>query len=233
MQTDERRAGVQESAMASAVASAVASVVETADWLKREGIIPIVRGDFAAQRVLEIGDALLAAPILCMEVTMNTPGATELIALLRTRYGDHMRIGAGTVRTVAQFNAAVDAGAQFTLSPGLNMAVVERSQARGVLHIPGVFTASEADTAWQAGCPILKLFPADQGGPAYLKALRAPLDDIAFAPTGGVSMENAAAWRAAGAVALGVGSTLITGPQQSMADLITRARGLKAAWEGE
>ena len=68
-------------------------------------------------------------------------------------------------------DAAVDAGAQFTLSPGLNMAVVERAKERDVLHIPGVFTASEADTAWQAGCPILKLFPADQGGPAYLKAL--------------------------------------------------------------
>jgi len=209
-----------------------ASVVETADWLKREGIIPIVRGDFAGERVLEIGDALLAAPILCMEVTMNTPGATELIGLLRARYGEQMRIGAGTVRTVAQLDAALEAGAQFTLSPSLVLAVVQRAQERGILHIPGVYTASEAETAWQAGCPILKLFPADQGGPAYLKALRAPLDDIAFAPTGGVSAENAAAWRKAGAVALGVGSTLITGPQQSMADLITRARALKAAWEG-
>lgn len=209
------------------------SVVETVDWLKREGIIPIVRGDFPAQRVLEIGDALLAAPILCMEVTMNTPGAADLISLLRARFGEHMRIGAGTVRTVAQFDAAVDAGAQFTLAPGLNPAVVARAQQRGVLHIPGVFTASEADSAWQAGCPILKLFPAEQGGPAYLKALRAPLDDIAFVPTGGVSAENAAAWRAAGAVALGVGSTLIKGPQQPMADLITRARALKKAWEGK
>ncbi|HRJ41684.1 MAG: bifunctional 4-hydroxy-2-oxoglutarate aldolase/2-dehydro-3-deoxy-phosphogluconate aldolase [Caldilineaceae bacterium] len=209
------------------------SVAETVEWLKREGIIPIVRGDFAAERVLEIGDALLAAPILCMEVTMNTPGATQLIGLLRARYGERMRIGAGTVRTVAQLEVAVEAGAQFTLSPSLVLAVVERAQALGVLHIPGVYTASEAETAWQAGCPILKLFPADQGGPTYLKALRAPLDDIAFAPTGGVSMENAAAWRAAGAVALGVGSTLITGPQQAMTDLIARARGLKKAWEGE
>lgn len=207
-----------------------ASVAETVDWLKREGIIPIVRGDFPAQRVLEIGDALLAAPILCMEVTMNTPGATDLIGLLRARYGEQMRIGAGTVRTVAQFDAAVDAGAQFTLAPSLVLAVVERAQARGVLHIPGVFTASEAETAWQAGCPLLKLFPAQQDGPAYLKALRAPLDDIAFVPTGGVSVENAAAWRKAGAAALGVGSTLITGPNQTMADLISRARALRAAW---
>jgi 2-dehydro-3-deoxyphosphogluconate aldolase/(4S)-4-hydroxy-2-oxoglutarate aldolase len=208
------------------------SVAETVDWIKQEVIIPIVRGDFPAARVLEIGDTLLAAPIRCMEVTMNTPGATEIIRLLRARYGDGMRIGAGTVRTVAQFDAAVDAGAQFTLSPGLNMAVVERAKERDVLHIPGVFTASEADTAWQAGCPILKLFPADQGGPTYLKALRAPLNDVDFAPTGGVSAENAGAWRKAGAVALGVGSTLITGPQQSMDDLLSRAHALRAAWEG-
>lgn len=208
------------------------NVAETVDWLKREGIIPIVRGDFGGAKVLEIGDALLAAPILCMEVTMNTPGAPEMIGLLRARYGEHMRIGAGTVRTVAQFDAAVDAGAQFTLAPGLVMAVVERARERGVLHIPGVFTASEAETAWQAGCPILKLFPAQQGGPSYLRALRAPLDDIAFAPTGGVSAENAADWRAAGAVALGVGSTLIAGPEQPMSDLITRARALKKAWAG-
>lgn len=208
------------------------SVAETVDWLKQEAIIPIVRGDFPTPRVVEIGDTLLAASVLCMEVTMNTPGATEIIHLLRARYGEGMRIGAGTVRTVAQFDAAVEAGAQFTLAPGLNLAVVERARERGILHIPGVFTASEADAACQAGCPILKLFPAEQGGPAYLKALRAPLNDVDFAPTGGVSVENAAAWRKAGAVALGVGSTLITGPNQSMEDLRSRALALRAAWEG-
>jgi len=205
---------------------------QTAHQLKVNGIIPIVRGDFSAQKVLEIGDALLASPILAMEVTMNTPGALELIAMLRDRFGDHMLIGAGTVRTVAQFNDAVTAGAQFTLAPGFNPAVVERSQAQDVLHIPGVFTPSEIDAAWAMGCPLLKLFPADFGGPAYLKAVRAPLNDVALVPTGGVSAENAGAYAKAGAAALGVGSCLITGPDQRMDDLITRARALRRAWEG-
>jgi 2-dehydro-3-deoxyphosphogluconate aldolase / (4S)-4-hydroxy-2-oxoglutarate aldolase len=205
---------------------------ETAHQLKANGIIPIVRGDFSAQKVLEIGDALLASPILAMEVTMNTPGALELIAMLRDRFGQHMLIGAGTVRTVAQFNDAVNAGAQFTLSPGFSPAVVERSQTQDVLHIPGVFTPSEIDAAWAMGCPLLKLFPADFGGPAYLKAVRAPLNDVALVPTGGVSAENAGAYAKAGAAALGVGSCLITGPDQRMDDLITRARALRRAWEG-
>lgn len=208
------------------------NISSTVAQLKQNGIIPIVRGDFSAQKVLEIGDALLASPVLAMEVTMNTPGALDLIEMLRARFGDHMLIGAGTVRTVAQFNDAVAAGAQFTLAPGFRPAVVEAAQTKEILHIPGVFTPSEIEEAWAMGCPLLKLFPADFGGPAYLKAVRAPLNDVALVPTGGVSADNAAAYAKAGAVALGVGSCLITGPDQPMSDLITRARSLRSAWEG-
>ncbi|MCB0117176.1 MAG: bifunctional 4-hydroxy-2-oxoglutarate aldolase/2-dehydro-3-deoxy-phosphogluconate aldolase [Caldilineaceae bacterium] len=207
------------------------SINATVKQLRANGIIPIVRGDFSAQKVLEIGDALLASPVLAMEVTMNTPGALDLIEMLRARFGDHMLIGAGTVRTVAQFHDAVSAGAQFTLAPGFRPAVVEAAQAKDILHIPGVYTPSEIEEAWAMGCPLLKLFPADFGGPAYLKAVRAPLNDVALVPTGGVSADNAAAYAKAGAAALGVGSCLITGPDQPMNDLITRARALRAAWE--
>jgi 2-dehydro-3-deoxyphosphogluconate aldolase/(4S)-4-hydroxy-2-oxoglutarate aldolase len=207
------------------------NISSTVAQLKQNGIIPIVRGDFSAQKVLEIGDALLASPVLAMEVTMNTPGALDLIEMLRARFGDHMLIGAGTVRTVTQFNDAVAAGAQFTLAPGFRPAVVEAAQTKEILHIPGVFTPSEIEEAWAMGCPLLKLFPADFGGPAYLKAVRAPLNDVALVPTGGVSADNAAAYAKAGAAALGVGSCLITGPDQPMNDLITRARALRAAWE--
>jgi 2-dehydro-3-deoxyphosphogluconate aldolase / (4S)-4-hydroxy-2-oxoglutarate aldolase len=200
--------------------------------LKENGIIPIVRGDFSAQKVLEIWEALLASPILAMEVTMNTPGALDLIEMLRARFGENMLIGAGTVRTRAQFDDAVAAGAQFTTAPGVKPSIVQRAQECDILHIPGVFTPSEIEEAWSLGCPLLKLFPADFGGPAYLKAVRAPLNDVALVPTGGVSAENAGAYRKVGAAALGVGSCLITGPNQPMADLITRARALRSAWEG-
>ena len=196
-----------------------------------DGIVAIVRGDFPAHKVLEIGDALLAAPVLVMEVTLNTPGALDLIQMLRARFGINMNVGAGTVRTVEQFDAAAAAGAQFTVAPGLNPAVVARARKTDTLHIPGVYTATEAETAHAAGSSLLKLFPANIGGPAYLKALRAPLDDIQFVPTGGIGPENAAAWAKAGAAALGVGSALVTGPDQPMADLIERARALRQAWQ--
>ena len=196
-----------------------------------DGIVAIVRGDFPAHKVLEIGDALLAAPVLVMEVTLNTPGALELIQMLRARFGINMNVGAGTVRTVEQFDAAAAAGAQFTVAPGLNPAVVARARKTDTLHIPGVYTATEAETAHAAGSRLLKLFPANVGGPAYLKALRAPLDDIQFVPTGGIGPDNAAAWAKAGAAALGVGSSLVTGPDQPMADLIERARALRQAWQ--
>ena len=196
-----------------------------------DGIVAIVRGDFPAHKVLEIGDALLAAPVLVMEVTLNTPGALDLIQMLRARFGINMNVGAGTVRTVEQFDAAAAAGAQFTVAPGLNPAVVARARKTDTLHIPGVYTATEAETAHAAGSRLLKLFPANMGGPAYLKALRAPLDDIQFVPTGGIGPENADAWAKAGAAALGVGSALVTGPDQSMADLIERARALRQAWQ--
>lgn len=196
-----------------------------------DGIIAIVRGDFPSHKVIEIADALLAAPVLVMEVTMNTPGALELIRLLRTRFGQNMNIGAGTVRTVEQFNASVGAGAQFTVAPGFNPEVAAQARKADILHIPGVFTATEAEAAHADGSRLLKLFPADLGGPDYLKALRAPLDDIMFVPTGGIGPQNASAWAAAGAAALGVGSALVTGPDQTMADLIKRARALRQAWE--
>ena len=203
---------------------------EMARRIKGEGIVAIVRGDFPAQKVVEIGDALLAAPVLVMEVTLNTRGALELIRMLRDRYGENMVIGAGTVRTAEQFDAAVAAGAQFTVAPGSNSEVIARAGTADILHIPGVFTASEAERARADGAHLLKLFPADTGGPAYLKALRAPLDDIEFVPTGGIGPENAAAWANAGAAAIGAGSSLVTGANQPMADLIERARALRRAW---
>ena len=166
-----------------------------------------------------------------MEVTLNTPGALELIQLLRARFGANMSIGAGTVRSVEQFEAAAAAGAQFTVAPGLNPHVVAQARNAGILHIPGVYTATEADRAHADGSRLLKLFPANIGGPAYLKALRAPLDDVEFVPTGGIAPENAAAWAGAGAAAIGAGSCLVTGPRQPMADLIQRARALRRAWQ--
>jgi 2-dehydro-3-deoxyphosphogluconate aldolase/(4S)-4-hydroxy-2-oxoglutarate aldolase len=141
-----------------------------------------------------------------------------------------MLIGAGTVRTLEEVNAALDAGAQFLVSPNFDPASVARSREAGVLHLPGVFTASEAQAAYAAGCQMVKLFPADALGPRYLKALRAPLNDIDFVPTGGIEAANIADFVRAGAVAFGVGSSLVKSADQDLADLREKAARLAAAF---
>lgn len=207
------------------------SIAKSTEFVLDNGLVAIVRGNFPAQKVLEIGDALLASPVLVMEVTLNTTGALEVITMLRERFGDKMLVGAGTVRTVQQFRDSVAAGAQFTVSPNLDMATVDASLAADILHLPGVFTPTEAQQAYIAGCKIVKLFPSEAVGPRYLKAIRAPLDDIQFIPTGGITPDNVGEYIRAGAAAVGLGSALITGPDQPMDDLIKRARAIRNAWK--
>jgi Entner-Doudoroff aldolase len=204
---------------------------ETAERIKRSGLIAIVRGDFSAPHTLSIGEALLEAGVDMMEVTLNSTDALGAIPQLRERLGGRMLVGAGTVRTVAQLGAAASAGAQFIVSPNFDPESVAASRAKDLLHLPGVFTASEVQAAFAAGCRMVKLFPADMLGPAYLKALRAPLDDVEFVPTGGITADNLADYVRAGAVAVGVGSALIAGPQQSLDEIRTRAAQLRAAWD--
>jgi 2-dehydro-3-deoxyphosphogluconate aldolase/(4S)-4-hydroxy-2-oxoglutarate aldolase len=207
------------------------SIAKSTEFVLDNGLVAIVRGNFPTAKLTEIGDALLASPVLVMEVTLNTTGALDAIALLRKRYGDKMLVGAGTVRTAEQFQASVAAGAQFTVSPNLDMATVQAALAADILHLPGVFTPTEAQQAYVAGCKMVKLFPSDVVGPKYLKAIRAPLDDIMFVPTGGITPDNVGEYIRAGASAVGLGSALITGPDQEMDDLIRRARAILNAWK--
>ncbi len=207
------------------------SIAKSTEFVLNNGLVAIVRGNFPTDKLIEIGDTLLAAPVLVMEITLNTSGALDAIALLRQRYGDKMLVGAGTVRTVTQFEESVAAGAQFTVSPNLDMATVQAALAADILHLPGVFTPTEAQQAYVAGCKMVKLFPSDVVGPKYLKALRAPLDDIMFVPTGGITPDNVGEYIRAGAAAVGLGSALVTGPDQQMDDLTRRARAILNAWK--
>ena len=197
----------------------------------RHGIIAIVRGNFPLERLIAIGETLANAGVPIVEVTLNSAGALAAIGVLRDRLGDDVLVGAGTVRTAVQLQQTLDAGAQFSVAPNFDLATVEVAQANGFLHIPGVFTPSEAQMAHQAGCRLLKLFPADAVGPAYLRALRAPLDDIDFVATGGVTVDNIGHYRRAGAFAAGVGSALVSGAEQSMDDLASRANAFRKVWE--
>src|SRR5919108_1806379 len=182
------------------------SMDRAASLIKDTGIIAILRGNLTVSEILKIGEALSSANIRVMEVTLNSNDALNAITQLRERFGEPMLIGAGTVRSATQVTQAVDAGAQFIVSPNFDPGSVARSQTHGVLHLPGVLTPTEAQSAFAAGCRLLKLFPADALGPAYLKALRAPLNDIEFVPTGGVTVENVSDWAQAGAVAVAIGS---------------------------
>ncbi len=175
-----------------------------------------------------VAEALLRGGVSIVEITLNSRAALQGIDLLRGRVGDQMLVGAGTVRTAVEVGQALEAGAQFLVSPNFDPASVARSREADVLHLPGIFTATEAQMAFAAGCRMVKLFPADALGPAYLKALRAPLNDIEFVPTGGIDANNLADYIKVGAVAFGVGSSLVTNPQQDPAELTGRAAQLAA-----
>src|SRR5690606_31799538 len=136
------------------------------------------------------------------------PGAPKVIAALRDKFPD-LLVGAGTVLDEAAARAAVDAGAQYVVSPGFSPAVIRAAHRFGIPAMPGVLTPTEAVAALEAGADVLKLFPASTVGPSYLKALRAPLPQAIWCPSGGVDLDNMESWVKAGAHMVGVGSPLL------------------------
>ncbi len=195
------------------------------------GLVPIVRGSFSVSQIVALSEVLLEAGITVVEVTLNSEHALEGIAALRKRFANSMFVGAGTVRTLGDFSRATAAGAQFTISPNLDAEVMKAAVSGGILHLPGVFTPTEIQQAVNLGASLVKLFPIDTMGPKYLKAIKAPLNDVQIVPTGGVTVENVAEYRAAGASAVGLGSALVTGPTQSLDDLRSRATAFRTAWD--
>ena len=152
-------------------------------------IVPVVVADGAAEGA-DLANALVAGGLPIAEVTLRKPGALEAIKATLSAQPD-MLVGAGTVVTVAQVDAAVSAGANFLVSPGISDAVVRRAQELGVPIVPGIATPSEAMRALDLGLDVVKLFPASiVGGPATVKALAAPFPSLKFMPTGGVTAAN-------------------------------------------
>ncbi len=182
---------------------------ELESQIQESGIIVVLRGDFPPERLSAIAGAIIDAGITVLELTLNSTDATAGIRMLLEQFGDRAIIGAGTARNVADVEAALGTGARFIVSPNFDAASVARSHAAGVPHLPGVFTPSEVQDAHAAGCGLVKLFPIDAVGPRYLKALRAPLNDVGFVAVGGVDETNLGDYIRAGAVAVGVGSSLV------------------------
>lgn len=173
------------------------------------GIIPVVRAGTAKQAGCAI-EAIRAGGIPIVEITMTVPDAPSLIQEVVKRYGDKVLVGAGTVLTSEQADACLNAGAQFLVSPGLSIPVLQMAKAREKLAIPGALTPTEIMAASGYGAQLIKVFPCGSvGGAKYLKALRGPFRNLALIPTGGVNASNAADFIAAGAFALGVGLELI------------------------
>lgn len=199
------------------------SRVEVIKQIKETGVIPVVRATSADEAMRAI-DAIREGGISVLEITMTVPGAVGVIEEVSARYGKDALVGAGTVLDPETATACINAGAQFVVSPALNLETIACCQRHDVAVMPGALTPTEVVQAWTAGADFVKVFPAGAvGGPSYLKALKAPLPQIELVPTGGVSLKTAADFIKAGAAALGVGADLvdIKAIREGQASLIT------------
>jgi len=176
--------------------------------IERERVVAVIRLD-DPDKLRSVIDALAAGGVRVIEVTMTVPRAIELIAQVTRTAHDDVMIGAGTVLDAATARQAIDAGARFVVSPVFRRDVIAACHERGVPVMPGCFTPTEILDAWDTGADIVKVFPSTALGPAFIKDVRAPLPQVKLMPTGGVSIENAADWLRAGAVAVGIGSALV------------------------
>lgn len=173
------------------------------------GIVPVVRAS-SPREARMAADAVCEGGIPIVEITMTVPGAVEVIREMTKSASSDVLVGAGTVLNVDTARRCLDAGAQFLVSPGLNLEVVKLVSGERKLMMAGALTPTEVITAWESGSDFVKVFPCGQvGGAKYIKALKGPLPQVPLVPTGGVNLHTAAEFIEAGAAALGVGGELV------------------------
>jgi len=173
------------------------------------GLIPVVRAE-SSEIAMRAIDAIKEGGISVLEITMTVPGAIRVIEEVARRFGEDAIVGAGTVLDSETARACILAGAQFIVSPALDLDTISCCRRYSIPVMPGAMTPTEVLTAWKAGADFVKVFPANAvGGASYIKALKAPLPQIQLVPTGGVSLKTAADFIKAGAAALGVGTDLV------------------------
>jgi len=190
----------------------------TLDQILKNKIVAIIRGADPAD-VLRIAEALQLGGVNIMEVTLNSPNALPVIKELTGKMGS-MLIGAGTVLSAAEAEASIGAGAKFIVSPNVNNETISTTKKFGIVSIPGAFTATEVVSAYAAGGDIIKIFPATSA--EYIKVLRGPLSHIPMMPTGGISPENISEFKRAGAVAFGIGTSLVDVSHQITEEYLKR-----------
>ena len=188
----------------------------------REKAVPIIRTRSTAW-ALEVAEILAASGLGIIEVTFTVPDAPAVIQTLRAKF-PQILVGGGTVTDAATARTAVDAGAQFLLSPALSPEMVRVARERGVLAVPGAYTPTEVLAALSGGAELVKIFPAESGGPAHVRAILGPLPHARLLPTGGVRPDNIGEWLDAGAAAVGIGSALVGSPSKPVDAAAVRAR---------
>jgi 2-dehydro-3-deoxyphosphogluconate aldolase/(4S)-4-hydroxy-2-oxoglutarate aldolase len=171
-------------------------------------IVAVIRAE-SPDSLVDVAEALVAGGVEVMEVTFTVPRATQVLERVTEKLGSRVLMGAGTVLDSETARAAILSGAEFIVSPAVNLAVIELCRRYSKLVMPGALTPTEVLTAWQAGADIVKIFPSELTGPKYIKALRAPLPQVRMMPTGGVNLDTAVDFLKAGSCALGIGSSLV------------------------
>ena len=175
--------------------------------LRDLGAVAVVRSQYP-DRLLPAIEALVEGGVEAIEITLTVPGALEQIRSVRDALGDSIVLGVGSVTDGATAQEAIDAGARYVVSPVFSRDVISVAKENGAAVMPGCFTPTEAQSAWEAGADVVKVFPAGVLGMPFFKAVLAPLPHLRLMPTGGVTLDNAGDWLRAGAVAVGVGSAL-------------------------
>lgn len=181
---------------------------EVLQEIEASGVVAVIRVR-DPELVQGVVDALLAGGVRALEITMTVPRAVELIAEIAPKLPPEFILGAGTVTDAQTARRVIDAGARFIVSPVFRREVIEVCKAHDIASAPGCLTPTEILDAWEAGADVVKVFPATALGPGYIKDVLAPLPHVKLMPTGGVTKENAGEWIRAGAVALGVGSSMV------------------------
>ena len=176
--------------------------------LSDNGVVAVVRTKHP-DKLLRIAEAIYEGGVKFIEITMTIPNALKMIEQVKNSICDEIIIGVGSVLDSGTAQNAIDAGAQFVVSPIFKKEIIDTAHKGNVPAMPGTFTPTEILTAHQSGADIIKVFPANVLGMNFFKAVKAPIPDLKLMPTGGVTLDNAGEWISAGACAVGVGTALL------------------------
>ncbi|TDL30975.1 bifunctional 4-hydroxy-2-oxoglutarate aldolase/2-dehydro-3-deoxy-phosphogluconate aldolase [Jeotgalibacillus sp. S-D1] len=190
--------------------------------MTESGVVAVIRGS-KPENILSIARALKKGGVNTLEITVETPGAMTIIEKLATELqGEDVIIGAGTVLDAETARAAILSGAQFIFSPTVNTETIKMTKRYGMLSIPGAFTPTEILHAYEHGADVIKVFPANTGGPSHIKNIKGPLPHIPMMATGGIDVNNAGDYIRAGAIGIGAGSTLVPSFEEATAAISER-----------